>query len=146
MHRTSGLCSTKQYLLHCHLLGLSVSTLFLPCHLCQISLIPPTHSSHLPSILPLLPAARDLSATRQEHSHTLEKMKREHELEVQAMEHASQLRKKELEVCVYAVVWGRSDVDSIFLFISNNLPYDDKLILVLVSTKEVVFYNNEVIS
>ena len=52
-------------------------------------------------------------------------MRREHELEVQAMEHASQLRKKELEVCMYAVVWGRSDVTSIFLFISNNLPYDD---------------------
>ena len=46
-------------------------------------------------------------------------------LEVQAMEHASQLRKKELEVFMYAVVWGRSDVDSIFLLISNSLLYDD---------------------
>ena len=132
MDRTKWLCSTEQYLLHCHPLRLSVSTLFLPCHLCQISFFPhpsilplPLTPPTCPSILSLLPAARDLSATRQEHSHTLEKMRREHELEVQAMEHASQLRKKELEVCMYAVVWSRSDVDSIFLFISNSLPYDD---------------------
>ena len=57
---------------------------------------PPIH----PFLLPRPPVARDLSATRQEHNQALEKLSREHKLEIEAMEHASLLKKKELEVCV----------------------------------------------
>ena len=64
-----------------------------PSHL-PLSPAPPNCSSPLPTL-----TARDLSATSQEHSLTLKKLMREHQVEVQGMEYASQLKKKELEVC-----------------------------------------------
>ena len=105
--RKSGsrwLCSTLCYLIQCQ----HLKPIFLPS-LWFVFLFPPPASpscpSHHSSHLSLPPIARDLSATRQEHSQTLEKMTKEHQLEVQGMEHASQLKKKELEVCRCSVGW-----------------------------------------